>query len=632
MEKTYTVKQVANILGYSTNSIYTFLKEGRIKGVRIGKGRFRVSQQELDKLLHLKKSQEVQPISMTSLVSPSIQSAPITSESEEIPSLDKHLEEINDNVPSLFDWFVSLTSIIIGFTMILFIHSFEEFSNIGLSQFLMPIKINLLIAGIGLFLVNVLNRARKNWHFIFNLVIILNLLVFSLMLFLSKDLLGFTIFALLPLMIFFHSALKLKGIIGFAIYVSLLTIILPIVLIISPSIIEFPTISFFSTWSPIQVAIFWLVIISTINGIIWKLRDKQKSLFWISLLIFDAGLVYFAYLYSAQLYWGRALIFILIFLTLIISSFWYKLNLKDEETRKTVTSIFGDLLLIFLAIISVIWVVQNNIRSYAQDELVNKLVYGGTLIDSTVKSSREKLITLSRDESLIEAVKKKDITFLNKSMKDFFIYSLNFRYIWMFDDKGEVLNIYPEVSVPYKNLDFRESFQVMKVSKKNYISDLFETEVSGEKKWVIAVMTPILDENENFIGALIGSLDVDSLANELQQFANSYDNEYFLVLDKEGKVIIKPENINGLSSKEIQQLLDNQTNNNYDVEQVIDSGNKLIQIHGQITDANWILILRRSLANTYNFNNVTNLLLNLIIISAGLLVIFWNIVHLKRRI
>ena len=55
MAATYTVKQVANILGYSTNSIYTFLKEKRIKGVRVGRGRFRIPQSELDRLLLITK-------------------------------------------------------------------------------------------------------------------------------------------------------------------------------------------------------------------------------------------------------------------------------------------------------------------------------------------------------------------------------------------------------------------------------------------------------------------------------------------------------------------------------------------------------------------------------------------------
>src|SRR3990172_6082229 len=56
MPATYTVKQVAQILGYSTNSIYTFLKEKRIKGVRVGRGRFRIPQFELDRLLLTTKS------------------------------------------------------------------------------------------------------------------------------------------------------------------------------------------------------------------------------------------------------------------------------------------------------------------------------------------------------------------------------------------------------------------------------------------------------------------------------------------------------------------------------------------------------------------------------------------------
>lgn len=632
MNKTYTVKQVADMLGYSTNSIYTFLKEGRIKGVRIGKGRFRVSQEELDKLLNQKKIQEIQPIPVTPLLPQSIQPVSTTFESEEIPSLNRHIEEIKDNIPSLFDWFVSLVSIILGFTMILFVRSFEEFSNIGLSQFLIPVKINLFIAGIGLFSVNILNRTRKNWYFIFNLIIFLNLLVFSLMLLLSKDLLGFTIFVLLSLVMFSHLVLNLKGIVGFAIYVGLLTILLPITLIIYPSIINLPAISFISSWSPIQAAIVWLIVASMINGIIWRFQDKQKSFFWTSLLIFNASLVYFAYLYSAQLYWGRALIFILIFLSIIISSFWHRLDLKDEATRKIVVSIFGDLLLIFLAIVTIIWVVQNNIRSYVHDELVNKLVYGKTLVESTVSSSKEKLETLSRDKLLIEAVRKKDTTFLKKSMKDFFVYSLGFRRIWVSDDKGEVLNIYPEANVLYENAAFREYFKITKVSKKSYISDLFETEVNGEKKEVVVIAAPILDENENFIGALISSLDTDSLANKLQQFANSYSKEYFLVLDKQRKIIVKPKSIEGLRNEEVQQLIKaDQANNDYNVGQTVPFNNKLLQFNEQIADTNWMLILRRSLADIYNFNNVTNLLLNLIIISAGFLVIFWNIVHLKKK-
>ena len=72
MPATYTVKQVSKLLGYSTNSIYTFLKEKRLKGVRIGKGRFRIPQSELDKFLQvekgiLSKTSPINPIAPTAV-------------------------------------------------------------------------------------------------------------------------------------------------------------------------------------------------------------------------------------------------------------------------------------------------------------------------------------------------------------------------------------------------------------------------------------------------------------------------------------------------------------------------------------------------------------------------------------
>lgn len=632
MNKTYTVIQVANILGYSTNSIYTFLKEGRIVGIRVGKGRYRVSQEELNKLLHLKKSEEIQPISVKSSAPTSIQPVFTTSETEEIPSLDKHLEETKDNIPSLFDWFVSLTTIIVGFTIILFIRSFEGFSNIGLSQFLVPIKINLLVAGIGLFSVNVINRTRKNWYFIFNLITFLNLLAFSLMLLLSKDFFGFAIFALLLLVMFFHLILNLKGIISFVIYTGLLTIILPVTLILNPPTNNLPVMSFFSTWSPIQASIAWLIVACTINGIIWIGQSKHKFLFWINFLIFSVGLVYFAYFYSAQLYWSRALIFVLILLSIIISFFWHKLDLKDEEVRKTIVSIFGDLLLVFLAIVTIIWIAQNNISTYAQHELTNKIVYGESLFQSIIDSSKQNIINYSGDQSLIEAVKKKDSSTLNKLSKTVFNYSLNFRRLLVTDEKGNVLSVYPETTIPYTDISFEEYYRQVKTIKDIYVSNLFETTVNGIKTQEIVIANPIIDEEENLVGVLIGSLDINSLNNKLQQYANSNEKEYFLVLDAEGKIIINPENISGLKNEEIQDLIANQTDNKDSIEQVINFDNKTLQINGQINDANWILVLRRPLVDIYNFNNITNLLLNLIIVSVGFIVILWNMAHLKKRI
>src|SRR3990167_304165 len=52
MPKTYTVKQVAKILGFSTNTVYKYLDEGKIKATRLGsEGRFRIPEEELIRLV-----------------------------------------------------------------------------------------------------------------------------------------------------------------------------------------------------------------------------------------------------------------------------------------------------------------------------------------------------------------------------------------------------------------------------------------------------------------------------------------------------------------------------------------------------------------------------------------------------
>ncbi len=54
--KFYTVKQAALILGFSTNSIYKFLEEGRLKGVRgnAKQGRFKIAHSHLESFLKVK--------------------------------------------------------------------------------------------------------------------------------------------------------------------------------------------------------------------------------------------------------------------------------------------------------------------------------------------------------------------------------------------------------------------------------------------------------------------------------------------------------------------------------------------------------------------------------------------------
>jgi len=49
--KFYTVREVAKILRFSPSTVYKFIKNGKIKAMRFGTGRFRIPKKELNRLL-----------------------------------------------------------------------------------------------------------------------------------------------------------------------------------------------------------------------------------------------------------------------------------------------------------------------------------------------------------------------------------------------------------------------------------------------------------------------------------------------------------------------------------------------------------------------------------------------------
>ena len=51
MKKFYTPKELIQLLGFSKNTIYRYLEEGKIKSTRMGKGSFRIPASEVEKWL-----------------------------------------------------------------------------------------------------------------------------------------------------------------------------------------------------------------------------------------------------------------------------------------------------------------------------------------------------------------------------------------------------------------------------------------------------------------------------------------------------------------------------------------------------------------------------------------------------
>lgn len=270
--------------------------------------------------------------------------------------------------------------------------------------------------------------------------------------------------------------------------------------------------------------------------------------------------------------------------------------------------------------------IQNNSRIKVEQSLVNKLVYGQNVVETTIKSSQDKMESLANNKLFEDAYEKNNPMIRDALIKNIFDYSTTFRRIVLADKNGDIITVYPPANLQYMNIAFRDYFKAVKSSNRPFLSDVFTTAVNGVKTNIVSINVPIIDGQGNFSGILIGSFDIGSLSNNLQLIANQPDNEYFVVIDGQGQPIVMPKNIK-LSEADTALLMTN-NQNSFKVEEALDLDEKLIQIHSQLDNIGWRIAIRRPLLNTYNFDDATNILLILTFIFSGLMIIYLNIIHI----
>ena len=244
MSETYTVKQIAEILGYSTNSIYSFLKEGRIKGIRLGRGRFRITEEELERVLHLSKKPGVDLVQSDEVAAKTISSIP----------------NIHFDITSLFDWFVGGVSILIGASLFLFSKSTSTINAQPVLVWIPTLEASLILGGLGLIVTDLLtDKISILWHRIFHLV--MTIAYFGFGLFATQIgngglvILAWTLSFVLVLNIF----RLLRGMESFLLFIILASCAVPLSLMIAPELFNIPEMFDFMLTNPNFYLPLWLL-------------------------------------------------------------------------------------------------------------------------------------------------------------------------------------------------------------------------------------------------------------------------------------------------------------------------------------------------------------------------------------
>lgn len=629
--QTYTVKEVAEILGYSTNSIYTFLKEKRIKGVRIGHGRFRISEEELAQLMHLaKKPLSNHPASsnMPSTPSTILLPAPTTGVSQPFaPHQTNHA--ISIAIPSLFDWFLGVASILVGISMLLLNRYPEEYAIGQYVIFINPIRISLIAAGLGILLSDMLGKVKSVWDILFHILLAFLYCAFALILLEVGDFDGFTIYGLAGLVQVVSLFIGLGNVVSFALFASLFFLFLPIAIFLkTPSYLLSSSLAFVSKNNYLAISV-WIGIGLLFILLIWWAYYRKRLLFFLLMGVSTIALIVLSIFYAVSLFWGRAFFLLFMAICMMFAPFWSYLQLGKPKDRLIIFIGHGLVLVIFLSAMGIVRLIQSNTLSYIKEQLQNKVDYGRVLVETAFESTTQSLENTATNPMLVEALKTDRKDLISGIARNIFEGNRNFQRIIVLSANGDLESIYPPMQLETTNFAFRDYFKKALDEKKTYISDLYQI-ASADKVRTIVLSTPIATVNATPSGVLVGSIDLDFLGVRLQQIANATQQEYFAVIDASGMRILHPNQ--ALVNTELDQddVLRNALNGEKGAQGYNASGTYVVAAYDHLSKLGWTIAAIQPLNAALTLTNTTTFIVFFVMLAS--VIVLSTVVWFRARI
>ena len=505
MPRTYTVKEVADILGYSTNSIYTFLKEKRIRGVRLGKGRFRIPDEELARVLHLSKKPD------------------------EIPVPATRPQEIL--LPDIFDWFVGLSAIVSGVALFLF----------NLTYAIPAARLILIAAGVGVIATTLTTGARR-WHGLFHGVLCLFGAVNAVNLFRGGSIDGAILYGAMAIVLGTGLVWHASGTVLLGLYVSLLAVAFPIwifaaggssTVATAAHVVGIGTVWFGAAVALASVLYLWLF---------WMGYSGKRPLFILAGVLVAILCVGGAVWYGQLQLWSRAFFLIVLgFFSGTLPLWQWASAVTPRRKRALLHLLFGGVGAVLLLAILAVHLLQQNLREQSKTEFINRIATATNLLISAVDSTKSSLVVSAANPDLQNALDKKDVEELVRFSKVLYETNTNIRRVVFLDAAGDGVALYPYGTFDRTNYADREYFKEARDTKTAYVSNVFQAAVDQAGRQVFVVAVPIFSAKNEFVGVMAGSVDLERLGYKLRQLAVESRGEYFLIVDSNKKILSHPD-------------------------------------------------------------------------------------------
>jgi len=542
-EKVYTVKEAAEILGYSTNTVYGYLRSGQIKSVRVGRGKFRIPASELSKFEGVSEGEEVEEEKEEIVTGPLLLPLPRPGKSLEDLGGETpwHIMKLwlaeRVGLPRLFDWLVALASIVLGLSMFVYNRQLDVFIGGGLAGWFMPIRLTLIIAGFGLILADMIQEefaVYKHINNIFRVILMFVYFVLAYWQMKEGDMDGLIINGLFGAMILLEAGFGVATAAAYALYIGSLTVGILFAFRYFPGTTGLSSISI-AIYKVIDGygVILDVLAVLVLFLLIWGYMANKK-VFRRVLGICGLLLVILSVHYATQSYWARSFFILVTAVIGMLLPFWDEFKIRTEIDRTLVFRMFGLVTMTFALAVMLIGIVQSILMRNAEANLREKSEYGKIIINRTVENSTSALEGLSGNELFRTALLNKNEADLVSFTKALFKNTVDFNNIAVVDVSGEVVAVYPLVKKTQINFGRLGYFSDVVQGGRNYFSPRVEPYPYGEGQTVI-VGVPVKANDGKIIGGVFAGYNLKVLGDRLNEVASEDVGQYFGVLDYDGR-------------------------------------------------------------------------------------------------
>lgn len=545
MPKTYTVKEVADILGFSTNSIYTFLKEKRIKGVRVGKGRFRIPDEELFRILHLSKKPQT---AITQAVPTEMVQNTVPQEMELMGDAALFIPKSSDDgrdsailMPNIFDWFVGLTALVTGVGLFLFNASVNPLVGTRVALFYPVIRTVLIACGFGVIISGILDR-NKIWRKLFHYTLVGVGFISAYGLAMQSDVEGALLFGGLAFVGVLVHVFPFGGIVSVLMYATLVAVFIPASMVF-PVPSEYMRILAKGTGMPaLMLGVVMIVVAAGVIYGFWVGYGGKRSVFviatWVAAFCDVALALWFAHMQI----WSRAFFMIVVANFTALLPYWWPLQQKVARRYKLMLhGMFAVVGVVLFMAIMVVYIIQTSQWGARERVFINKIHLAQGTLESILNSVQSSLIVAANNAEFVDAVNNKDVPLIVQNAKIIYQSNPNIRRLVFLDKEGTGIALYPYGTFDEPNFSYREYFQEVKTTGKPYISDVFQARADNIGRYVVAVSVPLFDVKGAFAGVMSGSIDLERIGLVLAQIAADTQGEYFIVTDSKGVLLLHPD-------------------------------------------------------------------------------------------